>query len=123
MTLDTGFKFSVNLLRELGKVNKGLLVSCLHSLLESLRQYRPGSLYHAVDRLAYQLDENLNEARDFLVDEVTQILKESKDDKFNKPQQEFLSVAIKMILTLGIIRSNIEDYLIVLSFLEGNYDK
>ena len=75
--LDVGLKFSVNILKELGKVNKGLLVSSLECLLETLKQYRPGALY-SCDRVAYQLDENLNEARDFLVEEVHQALAAAK---------------------------------------------
>jgi hypothetical protein len=61
-------------LRELGKVNKDLLISSLECLLDTFKQYRPGVLYSAGDRMAYQLDENLNEARDFLLEEVNHIL-------------------------------------------------
>jgi len=43
-----------------------------------MKQYRPESLYSATDRLTYQLDINLNEARDFLVDEVNELIRESK---------------------------------------------
>jgi len=35
--LDIGLKFSVNILRELGKVNKDLLVSSLQCLLDTLK--------------------------------------------------------------------------------------
>ena len=114
LSLDTGLKFSMNILRELGKVNRELMTSSLQCLLDTLKQYRPGSLYSTQDRMAYQLDENLNEARDFLVDEIDQILSH-QNPMSNK---EFIKVAVKIILMLGITRSNIEDYLIVLKLLD-----
>jgi hypothetical protein len=57
-------------LRELSKQNLPLLVSSLQTLLDSLKQYRPGALYSATDKMSYQLDINLNQGRDFLVDEI-----------------------------------------------------
>ena len=35
-------------------------------------------------------------------------------------EKDLISVSLKIILTLGMVRSNIEDYLIVLTFLDKN---
>lgn len=76
--LDTGLKFSMNLLRELGKTNPPMLTSSLRSLLDSLTEYRPGALYSATDRMGYQLDENLNQARELLVEIVGEVVANAK---------------------------------------------
>jgi hypothetical protein len=76
--LDTGLWLSMSLIKEIANVNPDLLTSSLTSLLESLKQYRPGALYSATDRAGYQIDLNLNEARDFLLQKVHIHLKESQ---------------------------------------------
>jgi len=84
-------------------------------LLDSLKQYRPGALYSATDKMSYQLDQNLNAGRDFLVEEI----KRQADKKsFVK---DFVVVALKLIMTFGIVRSNVEDYLLVISLLELDF--
>lgn len=59
---------SVNLLMEISKYNKKLLASSLNQMLVMLKKHRPGSLYTATDKMGYQIDQNINESRDFLVE-------------------------------------------------------
>lgn len=113
--LDTGLKFSMNLLRELGKTNPAVLTSSLHSLLDSLAAYRPGALYSATDRMGYQLDENLNQARELLVEIIGEVTAKAKG--LTAEQKDLVSVSIRLIFALGIIRSNVEDHLTVLAIL------
>jgi len=85
--------------------------------LASLAEYRPGALYSATDRMGYQLDENLNQAREHLVEIVGGIVGKAKGKAPSPEQQELASVSIQLIFTLGIIRANVEDYLTVLAIL------
>lgn len=67
LCLDTSLKFSLNLLVQIGKTNIDFLNSSLKELNASLNQYLPGDLYSASDRMGYQLDDNLNNAREQLI--------------------------------------------------------
>jgi hypothetical protein len=113
--LDAGLKFSMNLLRELGKTSPSLLASSLRSLLDSLAEYRPGALYSATDRMGYQLDENLNQAREFLVKIIGEVAAKAK--ALTAEQKDLVAVSVQLIFALAIIRSNVEDYLTVLAIL------
>lgn len=44
-----------------------------------MSQYSPGALYSAVDRMGYQLDDNLNQAREQLVEMIREIMIKNKD--------------------------------------------
>lgn len=70
--LETGLKFSLNLLNEFGKIDKSSLKNSLGQLLQSLKDQRPGCLYSTTDKNAFQLDENLNEARELLTNIINQ---------------------------------------------------
>ena len=116
VSLDVGLKFSINLLKELGQVNKGLLTSSLQCLLDSLKQYRPGALYCATDRMSYQMDQNLNIARDFLLEEINEVA--SGSSPLTPEYIKYAEIAVKIIMMLGIVRSNVEDYLIILTVIQ-----
>jgi len=64
--LESGFKFSLSLLKEIRTVNKDMLVNSLEYLYQTLRFAEPGSLY-STDKLSFMIDSNLNDARNFLV--------------------------------------------------------
>lgn len=114
--VDTGISLSLNLLRELGHLTnpsgENLLTSSLSVLLESLKAYRPGALYSVSDRMSFQLDQSLNEAREFLAENLERHLQRGV------PNKELASVTLKLIFMLGVVRSSIEDFLIVLSFMQ-----
>lgn len=89
MSLDVGLALSLNLLKELYSVNINLLTGSLTTLLDSLRQYPPGALYQATDRMGYQIDANLNQARDFFIEKIRAILSTGKPP-VDANQQEFI---------------------------------
>jgi hypothetical protein len=68
--LESGFKFSLSLLKEIQTINKDMLVNSLEYLYQTLRNSEPGSLY-STDKLSFMIDSNLNDARDFLVSIIT----------------------------------------------------
>lgn len=51
--LETGLKFSLNLLNEFGKIDKSSLKNSLGQLLQSLKDQRPGCLYSTTDKNAF----------------------------------------------------------------------
>ena len=92
--------------------------SSLQGLHDSMSQYTPGALYSAVDRMGYQLDDNLNQAREQLVEMIQEIMIKNKDVLgMHEEDKEFMQISIKLLFHLGIIRSNVEDYLTVISLL------
>jgi len=120
LTMDTGMSLSLNLLKEMNKqlFGQSLMTSSFKSLTEQLKTYRPGALYSCHDKTGYQMDLNLNEAREqFLSSMMTSIKRDTTDDK------EYVSATIKLILNLGIVRSNIEDFLSVLNLINTFSDK
>ena len=60
--LESGFKFSLSLLKEISSVNKNMLINSLEYLYQTLRQAESGSLY-STDKLSFMIDANLNDAR------------------------------------------------------------
>ncbi len=64
--LESGFKFSLSLLKEIKNINKDMLVNSLEYLYQTLRYAEPGALY-STDKLSFMIDSNLNDARSFLV--------------------------------------------------------
>ena len=105
--LETGFKFSLSLLKEIRGINKDMLVNSLEYLYQTLRSSEPGSLY-STDKLSFMIDANLNDARTFLVSLIEDM---SSSDRA-------VELAYKIILLIGIARSNIEDLLIVATLLD-----
>jgi len=105
--LESGFKFSLSLLKEIQSINKDMLVNSLEYLYQTLRNAEPGSLY-STDKLSFMIDSNLNDARDFLVSIITQ----------GTSSKRGIELAFKILLLLGIVRSNVEDLLIVATLLE-----
>jgi hypothetical protein len=107
--LESGFKFSLSLLKEIKQINKDMLVNSLEYLYQTLRYAEPGSLY-STDKLSFMIDSNLNDARSFLVSII-------EDQNSNKRATE---LAFKIIFLLGQVRSNVEDLLLVATLL-GKY--
>lgn len=104
--LESGFKFSLSLLKEIKQINKDMLVNSLEYLYQTLRYAEPGSLY-STDKLSFMIDSNLNDARSFLVSLI-------EDPASNKRAVE---LAFKIIFLLGQVRSNVEDLLLVATLL------
>ena len=105
--LESGFKFSLSLLREIRTVNKDMLVNSLEYLYQTLRNSEAGSLY-STDKLSFMIDANMNDARAFLVSIIEDM---SSSDRA-------VELSYKIILLMGIARSNIEDLLIVATLLD-----
>ena len=60
------------LLKELKGVNNGaLLITSLEHMIQTLKQVEPGS-FHTGDKLSYVLDRSLNDARNFIMDLITE---------------------------------------------------
>ena len=110
--LESGFKFSLSLLKEIRNINKDMLVNSLEYLYQTLRYAEPGSLY-STDKLSFMIDSNLNDARSFLVSLIEEGL--AAEGKGNKRATE---LAFKILLLLGIVRSNVEDLLMVATFMD-----
>lgn len=55
-------------------------------------------------------------ARDFLLEEIDEIV--GKSNSLEPEQKKFAEIAVKIIMMLGIVRSNVEDYLIILTVLQ-----
>ena len=104
--LESGFKFSLSLLKEIKSINKDMLVNSLEYLYQTLRFAEPGSLY-STDKLSFMIDQNLNDARGFLVTII--------EEKNNPPRA--IELAYKILLLMGIVRSNVEDLLLVSTLL------
>jgi len=96
-------------LKEIRTINPAILESTLQHLLQALTDAAPGSMY-STDQLAFQSDANLNDARSFLT-----TLIEDKSTPFPAVQLSY-----KIIVRLGIVRSNPEDYLVAISLLDAN---
>ena len=62
------------------------------------------------------MDQDLNIARDFLLEEINGIL--SKSTNPTPESRTFIQISSKIIMMLGILRSNVEDYLIILKICE-----
>jgi len=74
--------------------------------LNTLKQTEPGS-FHSGDQDSYILDAQLNHARVFLVDLI--------QDKAT--EMKVVTLACKVLLMLGLARSNVEDFLILSALL------
>lgn len=72
-----------------------------------MRYAEAGSLY-STDKLSFMIDSNLNDARSFLVSII--------EDSNSAPRAHEL--ALKIILLLGHVRSNVEDLLMVATLLD-----
>ena len=84
-----------------------MLINSLEYLYQTLRYAEPGSLY-STDKLSFMIDSNLNDARSFLVS----IIEDRTSDK------KSIELSFKILLLLGLIRSNVEDYLLVATLLD-----
>lgn len=84
-----------------------MLVNSLEYLYQTLRFAEPGSLY-STDKLSFMIDSNLNDARSFLVSII--------EDKSSVPRA--VELAFKILLLLGVVRSNVEDLLLVSTLLD-----
>ena len=88
-----------------------MLVNSLEYLYQTLRFAEPGALY-STDKLSFMIDSNLNDARSFL---VTLIEESAAQGTLNGRATD---LAFKILLLLGIVRSNVEDLLIVATLLD-----
>jgi hypothetical protein len=96
------------LLKEIKQINKDMLVNSLEYLYQTLRFAEPGSLY-STDKLSFMIDSNLNDARTFLVSII-------EDQNASTPKRA-VELAFKIIFLLGIVRSNVEDLLLVATLI------
>ena len=78
----------MDLLKKLGKQNLDIMNSSLQGLQDSMSQYSPGALYSAVDRMGYQLDDNLNQAREELVEIIGEIM--MKNTELKSTEKDFM---------------------------------
>ncbi len=97
----------MSLLKEIRSINRDMLVNSLEYLYQTLRYAEPGSLY-STDKLSFMIDSNLNDARGFLVTIV--------EDSSSQPRA--VELAFKILLLLGVVRSNVEDLLLVATLLD-----
>lgn len=84
-----------------------MLTNSLEYLYQTLRYAEPGSLY-STDKLSFMIDSNLNDARGFLVSII--------EEKSSAPRA--IELAFKIIFLLGVVRSNVEDFIIVTTLLD-----
>ena len=91
-------------------MNKDMLVNSLEYLYQTLRFAEPGALY-STDKLSFMIDSNLNDARSFLVSLIEE----------GGAAPRAIELAFKILLLLGIVRSNVEDLLIVATLLEKHH--
>jgi hypothetical protein len=100
-------------LKEIRNVNKDMLVNSLEYLYQTLRFAEPGALY-STDKLSFMIDSNLNDARGFLVS----LIEEGAALGAQPQNKRTTELAFKILLLLGIVRSNVEDLLIVATLLD-----
>lgn len=86
-----------------------MLQSVLDHLLEVLVDSPAGSLYYGSDLEGLYKDDSMNEARDFMV----KIIK-------NQQSKPLVERALKIIIRLGIVRSNVDDFLLAASLLQND---
>jgi hypothetical protein len=97
----------MTLLRELKSINNGaLLTRSLEQFIATLKQTKPGS-FHSGDKQSFVLDASLNTVRAFLVE----LINGHDTDK------KVATLAFKMIFLLGLARSSVEDFLVLVSLL------
>lgn len=94
-------------------MNKDMLVNSLEYLYQTLRFAEPGALY-STDKLSFMIDSNLNDARSFIVS----LIEEGAAAGKGKANPRAMELAFKILLLLGIVRSNVEDLLLVATLLE-----
>lgn len=81
-----------------------LLEKSLENVVVSLKQCEPKQLYDT-NRLAFSLDASINNGRSFLLD----LIKNGTTTQAN--------LSYKILLLIGLARANVEDLLLVCSFL------
>jgi len=91
-----------------------MLVNSLEYLYQTLRFAEPGSLY-STDKLSFMIDSNLNDARQFL---ATIIEEGAASGSQDATKTRAIELSFKIILLLGIVRSNVEDFLLVATLLD-----
>lgn len=105
--LETCFKFSLSLLRQVSSIKPDMVVESLEYLLESLQSSEGMSLWDT-DKLGFMLDANLSDAREFLLEIL------EKEDSPERAKE----LVIKIIFKLGIARGNAEDLLLVATLID-----
>jgi len=105
--LSGGLKFSIHLLREIRHINPDILHSSLTYLFENLRNGTPQALY-GISKTFFVADQSINDARAFL----TEIIEDGKQD------QKTREVSLKLLMTIGVLRANVEDYVLAINLME-----
>jgi hypothetical protein len=95
-------------LKEISKAAPHILKSSLEYLYESFRSASPASLY-GVNKTFFVSDQTVNEARGFLSDIL---------DDPNQSDTRVKELALKLILVIGIMRANIEDFVLAINLIE-----
>jgi hypothetical protein len=95
-------------LKEISKAAPHILKSSLEYLYESFRSASPASLY-GVNKTFFVSDQTVNEARVFLSDIL---------DDPNQSDTRVKELALKLILVIGIMRANIEDFVLAINLIE-----
>lgn len=109
LSLSTGLKFTIALLKEIKNISPALLESSLENLHQALVNSKPEALFDR-DKTSFVTDANLNDARALI---VNLILDEKSSNKV-------IELCYKILLLCGLSRANPEDYLIAASLLEQN---
>ena len=91
-----------------GPFSGGMLARSLEYLYQTLKQTEAGAFY-STDKLSFILDSNFNDTRGFLLSLI-------QDKTCPLGSRE---LAAKILIQIGIKRSNIEDYMQVLSLLDS----
>ena len=113
ISLQGGLKFSIHLLKEIQTIAPHILKSSLKYLYESFRNASPLSLY-GIDKTFFVADQSVNEAREFLTNII--------ENPANK-DIETKELALKMILVIGIMRANAEDFVLGINLIEKHQFK
>ena len=105
--LSGGFKFSIHLLREIRVMSPKILHSSLEYMYQNIRSASPMSLY-GIDKTFFVADQSMNEARGFL----QEIFEDSNQ------QKETRELALRLIVVVGVLRANSEDYILAINLME-----
>jgi hypothetical protein len=103
----------VTLMRELQSVPgcSSLLHKTLEHVAFTLKRVEPGALFKTHSRTAFILDASLNDTRSFLIDLV---------HKNKGADSKLVTLALKVLLSLAVVRKSVEDILTVCSLLSND---
>jgi hypothetical protein len=101
------------MMRELNGISGyvNLVIKTLEHLALTLKRIEPGALFKMHTRTGFILDASLNDTRAFLLN----LLKDMQ--KSHPKHQDVVKLALKVLLSLAVVRNSIEDVLIVCRLL------